>query len=181
MELVQREFDVYGINIVSAVEALGALGEACTIIRRMWTETEPFDFDGRYYRLRGTICEPKPVQQPHPPILIGAGGEKVALRVVAEHADIWNCPARNADEFRRKSQVLDEHCRAIGRDPDAIVRSMQVIVSMDDVPGARRFLVELIEAGCRHLVLGPRRPVPSAAWLAEEIIEPVLAQASAVR
>src|SRR5438128_583740 len=79
MELVQREFDVYGINIVSAVEALGALGEACTIIRRMWTETEPFDFDGRYYRLRGTICEPKPVQQPHPPILIGAGGEKVAL------------------------------------------------------------------------------------------------------
>jgi len=181
MELVQREFDAYGIDIVSAVEALGALGEACTIIRRMWTETEPFDFDGRYYRLRGTICEPKPVQQPHPPILIGAGGEKVALRVVAEHADIWNCPARNADEFRRKSQVLDEHCRAIGRDPDAIVRSMQVIVSMDDVPGARRFLVELIEAGCRHLVLGPRRPVPSAAWLAEEIIEPVLAQASAVR
>jgi alkanesulfonate monooxygenase SsuD/methylene tetrahydromethanopterin reductase-like flavin-dependent oxidoreductase (luciferase family) len=95
--------------------------------------------------------------------------------VFAEHADIWNCPARTADEFRRKSQVLDDHCRAIGRDPDQILRSMQVIVSADDAPGARRLLLELIEAGCRHLVLGPRRPIPSAAWLVEEIIEPVLA------
>jgi alkanesulfonate monooxygenase SsuD/methylene tetrahydromethanopterin reductase-like flavin-dependent oxidoreductase (luciferase family) len=180
MELVQREFDAYGIEIVATAEAVAALGEACTIIRRMWTATQAFDFAGRHYRLRGTVCEPKPIQQPHPPILIGAGGEKIALRIVAEHANIWNCPARNAEEFRHKSRVLDDHCRAIGRNPEEIVRSMQVIVSADDVPGVRRLLLELIEAGCRHLVLGPRRPVPSAAWLAEEIIEPVLAEASAV-
>ena len=61
----------------------------------MWAEDEPFDFAGRYYQLRGAICEPKPVQRPHPPVLIGAGGEQITLRVVAEHADVWNCPARD--------------------------------------------------------------------------------------
>jgi alkanesulfonate monooxygenase SsuD/methylene tetrahydromethanopterin reductase-like flavin-dependent oxidoreductase (luciferase family) len=169
------------LEIVSASEAVEALAEACAIISRMWTEQEPFDFDGRHYRLRGAVCEPKPVQRPHPPILIGAGGEKAALRVVAEHADIWNCPARTAEEFRHKSQVLDEHCRAIGRDPQAIARSMQIIVSGDGPDGARRRLIELIEAGCTHLVVAPLPPYPSAAWIAKEIVEPVLVEVSALR
>lgn len=88
LALVERELDAYGIDVVPTGEAIGALGEACVIARRMWTETDPFDFDGRWYRLRGAICEPKPVQQPGPPVLIGAGGRR-SLRIVAEHADIW--------------------------------------------------------------------------------------------
>jgi alkanesulfonate monooxygenase SsuD/methylene tetrahydromethanopterin reductase-like flavin-dependent oxidoreductase (luciferase family) len=94
--IVRREFEAYGVPIVPAGQAVGALAEACTLIRRMWTEDEQFDFTGRYYQLRGSVCEPKPVQRPHPPFVIGAGGERTALRVVAEHADIWNCPARTA-------------------------------------------------------------------------------------
>ena len=170
-------------------EALAALDEACTIAKRMWAETEPFDFDGRCYRLRGAICEPKPIQRPHPPILIGAGGERIALRVVAQHADIWNCPTSSIDEFRHKSDVLDDHCRAIGRDPSEITRSVQVLVAAEGQPErpaylpavrgpaeVRDHLVDLIHAGVSHLVLAALPPVPPVRWLAEEIVEPVLAR-----
>jgi alkanesulfonate monooxygenase SsuD/methylene tetrahydromethanopterin reductase-like flavin-dependent oxidoreductase (luciferase family) len=191
LALVHREFDAYGLDVVSPGEAIGALGEACTIIKRLWTEASPFDFAGRYYQLTGAICEPKPVQRPRPPILIGASGERSALRVVAEHADIWNCPTRGSvEEFRHKSAVLDEHCAAIGRDPSEIIRSVQVLVAAEDQPvagaggalpsffgpsAARAFLLELIDAGARHLVLAPVSPSLTAQRLADEIVEPVLA------
>ncbi len=177
---VHRELDAYGIDVVSTGEALGALAEACTICRRMWTEDEPFDFDGRYYRLKGAICEPKPVQRPHPPILIGSGGERVGLRVVAEHADIWNCPARTAEEFRAKSRILDQHCAAIGRDPAAIVRSAQILLSpadQSDPARARDQVLEFVEAGATHLILGFIPPSPPLRQLAAQIVEPVLARA----
>jgi alkanesulfonate monooxygenase SsuD/methylene tetrahydromethanopterin reductase-like flavin-dependent oxidoreductase (luciferase family) len=177
MELVHREYGAYGVPVVPAVEAVRALGEACTIMRRLWAEDEPFDFDGRCYQLAGAICEPKPVQRPGPPVMIGASGERSALRVVAEHADIWNCAGRGVAEFRRKSLVLDGHCAAIGRDPAQIARSMQVLVRMDDPAPARAQLAELIGAGATHLVLAPLPPWPArpVAWLAEEVVAPVLA------
>ena len=75
-----REFEAYGVPLVTPVEGIAALAESCTIIRRMWTEASPFDFDGRSYQLKGAICEPKPRRRP--------------LRVIAEHADIWTSPAR---------------------------------------------------------------------------------------
>lgn len=177
MTAVQREHDAYGIPVVPAAEAVRALAEACTIVRRMWAEQDPFDFDGQCYRLTGAICEPKPIQRPHPPILIGGGGERATLRVVAEHADIWNCPARTAAEFRHKSSVLDQHCAAIGRDPGQITRSMQILVPAGEPAESREKLLELIEAGVTHLVLAPLPPYPPkpAQWLASEIVEPVLA------
>src|SRR5580658_4304562 len=119
-ELVHREYDAYGIGLVPAGEAVAALGEACVIMKRMWGEDKPFDFGGRCYQLKGAICEPKPVQRPHPPIMIGSGGERHGLRIVAEHADIWSSPTFTAADFRRKSAVLDDHCAAIGRDPAEI-------------------------------------------------------------
>jgi alkanesulfonate monooxygenase SsuD/methylene tetrahydromethanopterin reductase-like flavin-dependent oxidoreductase (luciferase family) len=174
---VRREYDAYGVDVIPVSEAVKALAEACTIVKRMWTEDAPFDFDGRCYRLRGTICEPKPIQHPHPPILIGAGGERRALRVVAEHADIWNAPTRSVEEFRHKSRVLDEHCVAVGRDPDAIVRSVQLLFNASDpaAPAAARgTLLELVAAGATHLILAPIPPLPRAEWLAHEIAQPVL-------
>ena len=177
-EIVRREFEAYGVPIVPPGAAIGALAEACTLIRRMWTEDDLFDFGGRHYQLRGAACEPKPVQRPHPPFVIGAGGERSALRVVAEQADIWNCPSRTAAEFRHKSRVLDEHCAAIGRDPAEITRSMQVLVPPGDPAASRALLLELIGAGVTHLVLAPLPPCPDrpAQWLADEIAAPVAAQ-----
>lgn len=173
LEIVHREFDAYGIDVVPPADAVAALGEACTIVRRMWSEDEPFDFDGRYYRLKGTVCEPKPVQRPGPPVMIGAGGERRALRVVAEHADIWNCPALTIDEFRHKSRILDEHCAAIGRDPAEIVRSVQLLLRGTEPATARRQLKEYIDAGAKHLVIAPVPPAPPLRQIVDEIIQPL--------
>jgi alkanesulfonate monooxygenase SsuD/methylene tetrahydromethanopterin reductase-like flavin-dependent oxidoreductase (luciferase family) len=174
-----REFEAYGVPLVSPGEAVRDLAESCDIIRRMWTHDEPFDFSGPSIQLTGAICEPKPLQKPHPPILIGGAGDRV-LRIVAEHADIWNYPGTPDEQFRRKDQVLTEHCAAIGRDPDEIVRSMQTIVRCDDpaAPAATRAIVlQMIDAGVTHIVLAAILSGRSPQWLADEIIEPVIAQA----
>lgn len=176
-----REYQAYGVPLVAPGEAVRDFAEACEIIRRMWTETEPFDFDGRSLQLKGAVCEPKPLQHPHPPILIGGWGERV-LRIVAEYADIWNAPAHTIEQFEERNAVLNAHCVAIGRDPNEIIRSVQMIVR-DDEPDAaattRAGILEMIDAGISHLVLVPltwSRPVE---WLADEIVAPVLARVSA--
>jgi alkanesulfonate monooxygenase SsuD/methylene tetrahydromethanopterin reductase-like flavin-dependent oxidoreductase (luciferase family) len=174
-----QEFEAYGVPLVSPGEAVRDLAEACTVIRRMWTESGPFDFRGRSLNLLGAVCEPKPVQKPHPPILIGGAGDRV-LRVVAEHADIWNYPGEPGQEYRQKNEALREHCAAIGRDPDDIVRSMQTVVRCDDPrePAATRaLLLEMIDAGVTHLVLAAILSGRPVRWLADEIIEPVIAEA----
>jgi alkanesulfonate monooxygenase SsuD/methylene tetrahydromethanopterin reductase-like flavin-dependent oxidoreductase (luciferase family) len=176
-----REYEAYGVPLVSPGEAVRDFAESCEIIRRMWTETEPFDFDGRTFQLQGAVCEPKPLQHPHPPILIGGWGERV-LRIVAEYADIWNCPANTAQQFEEKDAILEAHCAAIGRDPNEIVRSVQMIVRCDDPDApatSRAGILEMVDAGITHLVLAAvlgDRPVQ---WLADEIVEPVLAEVSA--
>ena len=175
--------DAYGIPLpATAGESVARLAEVCSIIRRMWSE-DAFDFAGRYYNLIGARCAPKPVQRPHPPILIGGWGERKMLRVVAEHADIWNMPDpphSTVAEFRHKSRVLDEHCAAIGRDPAAIIRSVQTAVQYDEPATTRDLLLELIDAGARHLVLGLPQPYPPDVihWVADQIVAPVIAQYS---
>jgi alkanesulfonate monooxygenase SsuD/methylene tetrahydromethanopterin reductase-like flavin-dependent oxidoreductase (luciferase family) len=173
-----REFAAYGVPLVAAGEAIRDLDESLQIIRRMWTEDEPFDFDGRSIQLRGAVCEPKPVQRPHPPIVIGAQGDR-ALQVVAEHADCWNFPWPSVEEFRSRNRYLDRCCEAIGRDPAEIVRSVQLIVRADDStePGASRaLLAALIDAGASHFVLAPVLGERPLQWLAEELVMPVLAR-----
>jgi len=191
LALVRRELDGYGIEVVPTRDAIEALDEACRIARLMWTRDAPFDFEGRWYQLRGAICEPKPIQRPGPPIMIGAGGQR-SLRVVAEHADIWNCPTRgDVDEFRRMDAILVEHCQAIGRNPAHIERSVQLLVG-PEAPASegdhrlpaiagpaetRDRLHAFMEAGANHLVLAAVGPIGDrpARWLADEVVEPVLA------
>jgi alkanesulfonate monooxygenase SsuD/methylene tetrahydromethanopterin reductase-like flavin-dependent oxidoreductase (luciferase family) len=173
-----REYEAYGVPLVSPGEAVRDLAQTCEIVRRMWTADAPFDFDGPSLRLKGAICEPKPVQRPHPPIMIGGSGDRM-LRVVAEHADIWNYPGPPSPEFRQRDQVLKDHCAAIGRDSSEITRSMQTIVRCDDpdAPAATRaLLLEMVDAGVTHLVLAAILGSRSLRWLADEIIEPVLAE-----
>jgi len=97
-------------------------------------------FAGRYYQLTDALLNPRPVQQPHPPLLVGASGEKVALDIVARHADIWNSFG-SPEVFQRKIAVLTEHCRKIGRDPETIEKSVLLQMTLtDDSETARRAL-----------------------------------------
>ncbi len=171
-----REFAAYGVPLVPPGQAVRDLGESLEIIRRLWTEDEPFDFTGPAIQLTGAVCEPKPVQRPHPPVMIGGQGERL-LAVVAAHADIWTYPGPPDATFRQRDQVLREHCAAIGRDPASITRSMQIIVRCgepDAVPAARRQLLDRIEAGVSHLVIAALLGDRPVQWLADEIVYPVL-------
>lgn len=173
------EYLAYGLPVATPAEGLGRLAETISIVRRMFTE-DAFDFDGRYYRLTGTLSEPKPVQRGGPPILVGGTGTRL-LRLVAEHADIWNIPGpphASLEFLAERSAVLDRQCEAAGRDPSSVLRSVQLIVSADDPAAVRQVVTRVIEAGFGHVVLAVRSPAPDnvARWLADEIIAPVRAE-----
>lgn len=173
--IAEREYGAYGIDVVPVTDAIDALDEALQITRRLWAEPAPFDFNGKHYQLTGAICEPKPPA--YLPILIGAAGEKRSLRLVAQHADIWNWPSRgDVEDYRRKSRILAEHCQAIGRDPREIDRQVQVLVSSDPADAAEvtEHVKALTDAGATQIVLAPLQPWPDkiASRLAEQIIAP---------
>ena len=124
---MDEEYRAYGYSFPSPRVRIEQLEEALAIIKRLFTEPRA-SFQGKYYAVEDAINNPKPVQKPHPPILIGGAGEKRMLRVVAEHADIWNCPNNVALELEHKLEVLRQHCGAIGRDPATLEVSEQCIV-----------------------------------------------------
>lgn len=169
--LARREYAAHGLPFHDAAHAVGSLAEACGIIRRLWTETEPFDVDGTYIRLEGAFCNPKPLQRPHPPILIG-GRSTAVLRVAAEHADLWNIPGGDIDDAVRRSRLLDRLCTEIGRDPADITRSIHLPVSYEQPGNTRAAISEATAAGFQHVVLGLPAPYPAgvAQWLADELI-----------
>jgi F420-dependent oxidoreductase-like protein len=118
----QNEYEGYGYEFPAAGVRLGMLKECVEIVRSMWTEEET-TYDGKYYKLNRANCDPKPLQQPHPPILIGGGGEKVTLRIVARLADRSNFGGK-PHEFAHKCEVLKNHCKDVGRDYDEIEKTI---------------------------------------------------------
>ncbi len=170
----ELEHSAYGIPLYEPGERIKRMGEACEVFRLMWTETKP-DFDGKYYQLKGAYCEPKPVQKPYPPITIGGSGEQLTLRMVAKYADIWNFVGGPVEVFKHKSEVLDEHCAKIGRDPSTIERSIQVVINPNDMQSTITIVQNFIDVGVTHIVLGLRPPYPEgiAHRLAQEVIEPL--------
>lgn len=115
-----REYEAYGYAYPSDRERLGLLDEALQVIPRLWRE-ETVSFAGAHLQLDGALCDPKPIQDP-PELWVGGGGEKVTLRLAARSADKTNWQV-GLDAFIRKSAVLRQHCEAVGRDPDTIVRT----------------------------------------------------------
>lgn len=176
----ELEHTAYGIPLYKPGERIGRLAETCEVVRLMWTQEAP-DFEGRYYQLKGARCEPKPIQKPYPPFVIGGSGEQKTLRVVAQYADIWNFGGGSAEEYTHKSQVLDTHCAAVGRDPASIERSVQYRVAPDaDLGAVREALRGFIEAGATHIIpyLTPPYRAAFVRRVASEVAEPLKADFS---
>lgn len=125
----ENEHRAYGIPFYTVRERLERLNEACQIIKSLFVNQRT-DFEGSFYTLNQATLEPKPVQSPLP-LMVGGGGEKLTLRIAAEHADEWNVWGDVAI-LRRKMRILDDHCREVGRDPSEIQRSAVALLYMSD-------------------------------------------------
>lgn len=172
----EREHRAYGIPLPSPGERIRRLGEACELIRRLWTDPIA-SFEGRYYQLSEAPCEPKPIQKPHPPFVIGADGEQT-LRVVAQYANIWDCSVDTPEQYRHKSASLDSYCAAIGRDSTTIERSRHIAVDTANLNAAFLETCAFIEVGVTHIIYHVPVPDPQGILhrLAEEVAEPVRAE-----
>lgn len=140
----QNEHEAYGIPFYTVRERLERLDEACQVIRSLWTQRRS-NFQGRYYQLSDAPLDPKPVQKPHPELMIGGGGERVTLRVVARQADHWNVWG-GPKVLARKTAILEEHCSRVGRNPKTITRSVNVSLLFTDKKADIDRLVDTITA-----------------------------------
>ncbi len=167
----EYEHQSMGIPLYAPGERIRRLGEACEITKRLFTQ-HLTDFDGRYYQLKEARLEPKPIQKPYPPFVIGGSGEQLTLRVVAQYADIWNFGGAVGEEYTHKQNVLREHCAAVGRDFNEIELSVQNRINYDDLSASVATLQPLVDAGATHLVLMLTYPYPDGivARLAEEVV-----------
>jgi F420-dependent oxidoreductase-like protein len=139
----EKEHRQYGIPFPRIGVRMDMLDEACRVMRGLWTD-ERFSFDGEHYQLEEAQLDPKPLQA-RLPLIIGGDGEKRTLRIVAEHADVWNTGLNEIDTFRHKLDVLSRHCEDVGRDPAEIRKSLtfRAILAEDEAAlrSARRELV----------------------------------------
>ena len=111
----KKEHIAYGFPFPSSKVRIERLKEAVEIVKKLWTE-EKASYKGKYYMIREAVCEPKPLQKPHPPITIGGGGEKLMMRVTAQHADRYDWGyIPSLELYKRKLKVLEKHCEAVGR------------------------------------------------------------------
>jgi F420-dependent oxidoreductase-like protein len=124
------EHEAFAIPFYTTGERLARLDEAAQVIKLLWTQQRP-KFQGRYYRLDEPPYNPPNVQRPHPPILIGGSGEKRTLRTVARYADATNVSG-TPEEVRRKFEVLEAHCREVGRDYSEIRRTVMLMLFLTD-------------------------------------------------
>jgi F420-dependent oxidoreductase-like protein len=120
----EGEHTMLGLEFGTARDRLDRLEEACQIILSLWTKPTT-TFEGRHYVLTEALSNPKPVQQPHPPLWIGGSGRRRTLRITAQYADAWN-GGSSPEEVADLGKVLDQHCADVGRDPSEILRSAQV-------------------------------------------------------
>jgi alkanesulfonate monooxygenase SsuD/methylene tetrahydromethanopterin reductase-like flavin-dependent oxidoreductase (luciferase family) len=127
----EQESLAYDISFPSNQERMLRLEEAIQIIRKMWTEEPSASFDGKYYQIRNAYCNPKPIQKPSPPILVGGSGERKTLKIVAKYADACNLFG-SPETVRKKLNILKEHCKSVGRDYDSILKTKLGAIIIDD-------------------------------------------------
>ena len=157
----QQESGAYGIELGTPRERSDRFEEACQVLVSLLSQ-ETTDFSGRYYQLAGARNEPKGVQRPHPPIVIGGSGERRTLRTTARYAQHWNFVGGTPEEFARKRDVLHAHCQDVGRDPKEITLSSHVRLEGTDVAGAAAQAAAFAEHGLDLAIVYLRPPLSPA-------------------
>jgi probable F420-dependent oxidoreductase len=156
----EAEFAMLGLPFPSAGERVSMLDESLRAMKLLWSKPRT-TFAGRFYQLKDAIAEPKPVQQPHPPIWIGSKGERM-LRLTARHADVWHSNASTFEEAVVLSRELDAVCEKRGRDPRTLRRSVTARLGADDETVQKAKAA--VDAGFSDiLVMLPSRPQDGAA------------------
>jgi len=174
----EREHLGLGVPFPPVAERFERLEEAIQICLQMWSEDDG-PYEGRHYRLRETLCRPEPLSRPRPRVLIGGGGERKTLRLVARYADACNFFG-GPDEVAHKVDVLRRHCEAVGRDPNEI----EVTASYRDLPAGAgpdevlRGAERLARVGVSTLVTGPVGDDPGG-WL-ESTFGPLMDRLAAI-
>jgi alkanesulfonate monooxygenase SsuD/methylene tetrahydromethanopterin reductase-like flavin-dependent oxidoreductase (luciferase family) len=140
----EQEYRGYGFEFPPPKDRIGMMRESVEIVKSMWSQEET-TYDGKYYKLVRANCDPKPLQQPHPPVLIGGGGEQLTLRVVAQHADASNWGGK-PEEWARKREILKGHCKTVGRDEETIRKTWGPELFI------RETEAEILAAGSKSLV-----------------------------
>lgn len=136
----RNEHTAYGIPFYTVGERLNRLEEACQVILALWSQSKS-TFQGKYYQLTDAPLNPKPLQQPHPEFLIGGGGEKRTLNIVARYADHWNVWG-GPQTFQHKGRILEQHCATVGRDPAKLIRSANMPCLITDNAAEKERLIQ---------------------------------------
>lgn len=163
----QEESDALGLDLPPLKERFDRFDEGVEVVRLLLSQ-EVSDFDGKHFRLREARCEPKPVQRPHPPIVIGGTGPNRTLRSVARFADHWNHPGESVDGWKRDLDVLHTRCTEIDRDLTTITTSAHVWVDWNEPGAAAEECAKWAEAGLDLAILylpppHDARPIPAVA------------------
>jgi probable F420-dependent oxidoreductase len=153
----KREFEAYGIPFPSAGERVSALGEALEVMKTIWTEPNPL-YEGRFYTLDGAVCDPPPLQKPHPPLWVGGEGDRVQ-RIAARSAQGINIRWWSPEKVRDRRDYLANACSAVGRDPATLRLSVTTLLapteSAEQEAQVRREFASIPETG---LIVGsPQR------------------------
>ncbi|MCX4817025.1 LLM class F420-dependent oxidoreductase [Streptomyces sp. NBC_01239] len=170
-----REHHGLGVHYPPLAERFERLEETLRICLQMWDPEANGPFEGKHYRLAETLCVPAPVSSPHPEIMIGGGGEKKTLRLVAQYADACNLIVSTPDELRHKLSVLRGHCDTLGRDYDRIRKTIVHTgesVTTGDLDAFLREIDGFTKLGVDTVILGPRTGEP-AEWI-ERFVAPAV-------
>jgi F420-dependent oxidoreductase-like protein len=167
----EREQRGLGVPVVPVAERFERLEETLQICLQMWSDNDG-PYSGRHYQLAETLCVPAPISRPHPPILVGGGGEKKTLRLAARYGDACNLFGSSPADVAHKLEVLRSHCEAEGRDYDRIQKTVLAVRPvLADVDGFLAAAGEYAALGVTELEVMPdRHPVEFATEIAERVL-----------
>ncbi len=174
----EREHHALGIPYPSVSTRFEMLEETLQICQQMWSNNDG-PYDGKHFQLAETICQPQPIRRP--PILIGGGGEKKTLRLVAQYADVWNSTDSEIDVLTHKIDVLTRHCDTVGRDVAEIRKTVGVFDDpFADVDGYLKKVERMAGLGVDMINTGPIPGSPDPAGFVKRFGDEVMPRLSEI-